>query len=121
MSNKRLAILGIGLYILRVLSSATDLEGNQQAPTVLILISGIGTLIFIVLVVMRLWNVAKITALMLAFFAVLSLGTPLIATPELSVINILVSGIGIAFFVSYFYTVFLLWDLPSSVTKNEPT
>ena len=32
MSNKKLTIFGAGLYILRVLSSATDLDGNPQAP-----------------------------------------------------------------------------------------
>lgn len=119
MSNKSLAVFGVGLYILRFLSSATDLDGNQQAPTLLILISGIGTLIFIIWAVVRLWAVARKVALVLASSAILSMGTPLIATPELSNINLLVSGISTAFFVSYFYAVFLLWHLLSSIDKNQ--
>jgi len=59
MKNKTLAIFGIGTYILSVLSSATDLEGNSTTPVVLIAISGITIVAFIVIATVRLWKEAK--------------------------------------------------------------
>lgn len=66
MRNKALAIFGIGTYILSVLSSATDLEGNAVAPFALITISGIVTAAFIVMAVIRLWKEAKGVSIALA-------------------------------------------------------
>jgi len=59
MKNKTLAIFGIGTYILSVLSSATDLEGDSTAPSTLIAISGIVTVAFIIMATIRLWKEAK--------------------------------------------------------------
>ena len=59
MENKALAIFGIGTYILSVLSSATDLEGNPTMPFILIVISGIATIVFIIMAVIRLWKEAR--------------------------------------------------------------
>lgn len=59
MTNKILAILGIGAYILAVVTSATDLDGNLRFPPALILISGTLGLIFIVMATMRLWKESK--------------------------------------------------------------
>lgn len=59
MKNKILAIFGIGTYILSVLSSAADLEGNYTAPAALIVISGIATALFIVMAIARLWKESK--------------------------------------------------------------
>jgi hypothetical protein len=58
MKNKTLAIFGIGAYILSVLSSAENLEGAFVAPVALVVVSGIATLIFIVLATIRLWQKA---------------------------------------------------------------
>lgn len=66
MKNKTLAIFGIGTYILSVLSSATDLEGNLIAPIVLVAISGIATAIFIIMAVIRLWKKAMGLSITLA-------------------------------------------------------
>ena len=63
MKSKTLAIFGIGTYILSVLSSAENLEGVSVAPVTLVVISGITTLIFIVLATVRLWKEAKSLAL----------------------------------------------------------
>ena len=41
MKNKTIAIIGIGSYILSVITSAEDLEGNFVSPITLIIISGI--------------------------------------------------------------------------------
>lgn len=65
MKNKTLAIFGIGIYILSVLSSAENLEGASVAPVVLVVISGIATFIFIVLATIRLWKEARVLAILL--------------------------------------------------------
>ena len=73
MKNKTLAIFGIATYILSFLSSATDLEGNSVAPTALIVISGIATIIFIVMATIRLWEEAKNLSIILASSALILL------------------------------------------------
>lgn len=69
MKNKTLAIFGIGTYVLSVLSSATDLEGNSVVPIALIVISGIATAVFIIMAIIRLWKEAKGVSITLAFSA----------------------------------------------------
>ncbi len=59
MSNKTLAFLGIGAYILSVFSSATDLDGNSIAPVFLVAISGPAMVVFVVWATIRLWKEAR--------------------------------------------------------------
>jgi len=67
MTNKILAILGIGAYILAVVASATDLDGNLRFPPALILISGTLGLIFIVIATIRLWKESKGVSIFILF------------------------------------------------------
>jgi len=71
MKGKTLAIFGIGTYILSVLSSATDLEGNSVAPIVLIAISGIATIVFYTMATIRLWKMRKSAPILLICSAVI--------------------------------------------------
>lgn len=71
MKNKTLAIFGIGTYILSVIASASDLEGNSVAPVALIVISGIATMVFIIIATVRLWKEAKNVSVLLASSAVI--------------------------------------------------
>jgi hypothetical protein len=66
-TNKILAILGIGSYILAVVASATDLDGNLRFPPALILISGTLGLIFIVIATIRLWKESKGLSIFILF------------------------------------------------------
>lgn len=56
MKNKTLAILGIASYLLSVISSATDSEGNFTSSEFLIFISGTLLLFFVVTASIRLWK-----------------------------------------------------------------
>jgi hypothetical protein len=47
MSNRNLGIIGVGLYVLQVLSSATDAAGNQKMPDTIVLVSGTENLIYV--------------------------------------------------------------------------
>lgn len=71
MKKRTLAIFGIGTYILSVLSSATDLEGNPVVPIALIIISGMATAVFIIMAIIRLWKEARGVSITLAFSAVI--------------------------------------------------
>jgi len=59
MKDKTLAVLGIGTYVLSVLSSAENLEGIPTAPIILVLISGVATAVFVIMAIVRLWEEAK--------------------------------------------------------------
>jgi hypothetical protein len=63
MSNRNLGIIGVGLYVLQVLSSATDAAGNQKMPD---------TIVFGV------WN-RKFNLRLVAAFALWKLGARFIA------------------------------------------
>jgi len=71
MKNKTIAILGIGSYILSVITSAEDLEGNFVSPIVLIALSGVLTIIFTVAATVRLWKGARYVSIILASSAVI--------------------------------------------------
>ena len=59
MKNKTLAIFGIATYALSVLASAENLEGNSVVPGILIIVSGIATIVFIIMATVRLWKEAR--------------------------------------------------------------
>ncbi len=98
MKSKTLVILGIVAYILSIISSAEDLEGNYTAPTVLIAISVIAMLVFTILVVVHLWKTQKITAIL---FLVSSLITLIYASVPVKIIN----------FLLFIWVVSLLWAM----------
>jgi hypothetical protein len=115
MKNKTLAIFGIGTYILSVLSSATDLEGNSIVPFALIVISGIATAIFIIMAIVRLWKEAKGVSIILASstlilyiltaiheFTFTSYGSPFI---------ILLNTIKVIDLIAFIWAVSLLWKM----------
>jgi hypothetical protein len=91
MKNKTLAILGIGTYILSVVSSATDSAGNSAVPVILIIISALASLVFIVMAAIRLWIQAK----------------PLVIAFVVSQIIIFISSVCQVFFFSYGSTTIL--------------
>mgnify|MGYP001595036036 CR=1 FL=1 len=73
MKSRTIAIIGIVSYILLVITSATDLEGNFLLPIALIAISGIITIIFVVMATIRLWKEAKHVSLILVLSAIVFL------------------------------------------------
>jgi glucan phosphoethanolaminetransferase (alkaline phosphatase superfamily) len=83
MKSKTLAIFGIGTYILSVITSATDLEGNSVVPIFLIAISGIATAVFIIMATIRLWKISKISSILLVSSTIILL--------ILSVVQVVVS------------------------------
>ena len=71
--SKTLAIFGVVTWILSVASSAEDLAGNYTAPTALIVVSALATLVFTIMAVVRLWKPQKVTAVLFLVLSVVSL------------------------------------------------
>lgn len=121
MKSKTLVILGIGTYILSVLSSAEDLAGNYTAPTALIAVSGIATIAFVVLATIRLWKGARDISIMLVSSEVILTILTVIQEATLpkygSPIIILLNFTKIANFVIFFYVIFLLWAMAKQENK----
>jgi len=97
MRNKTLAIFGIGTYILSVLTSASDLEGNPLMPFALIVISGIAALLFDTMAIVRLWKSARNVSITFAssiiilfIFGVIQEATsPAYGSPIIIMVNVL--------------------------------
>lgn len=107
MKSKTLAIFGIGTYILSVLSSATDLEGNSVAPIVLIAVSSIATIVFYTMATIRLWKMQKGAPLLLICSAVI-LVILLIAQ---DVAPVYINITRIINFIAFIWVIFLLWTM----------
>ena len=115
MKNKTIAILGIGSYILSVITSAEDLEGNFVSPIFLIVISGILTIIFIVAATVRLWKGARYVSIILASSAVIlfilsvvqGITSPSYGSPIIILLNIT----KVINFIAFIWAVLLLWTM----------
>lgn len=98
MKSKHLAIFGVITWILSVASSAEDLVGNYTAPTILIAVSALATLIFTIMAVIKLWKPQKITAIL---FLVLSLVSLVYVSALIKIIT----------FILFIWVISLLWAM----------
>jgi hypothetical protein len=105
MKNKTLAIFGAITWILSVLSSAEDLNGNYKAPVALIIVSAIATLIFMLMAVIRLWKPQKITAIIFLASSLISL---VYFSAPIKIIN----------FILFIWVVCLLWAMGKIYHKD---
>ena len=125
MKNKTLAIFGIGAYILSVLSSATDLEGNFIAPVVLIVISGIAIIVFIIMATVRLWKEAKSLSIILVSSAIILFILTVIQVFILfsygSPIIVLMNIIKVINFIAFVWAVIKLFKMKRIETVKETT
>jgi hypothetical protein len=125
MKNKIIAILGIGSYILSVITSAEDLEGNFVSPIVLIAISGILTIIFTVAATVRLWKGARYVSIILASSAVIlfilsvvqGIASPSYGSPIIILLNIT----KVINFIAFIWAVLRLWTMAKyeGLAKNS--
>jgi len=113
MKNKTLAIFGIGAYILSILSTATDLEGNYIMPIALNVISVIIMTVFVIMAVIRLWKIEKTVSIMLVLTAITlnTLPLPVLWFNITKVIS----------FIIYIWAVVLLWEMAKQegLAKNN--
>lgn len=110
MNNKILAFTGAGLFILQILTSASDSEGNSIVPTAVLLVVAVASLAYIVTAVIRLWEPEKLTAASLLILFLASAIAPLFLTQESSSINLIANFVKVAYALVYVYVVFLLYQ-----------
>jgi len=124
MKNKTLAIFGIVGYILTVITSAMDAEGNFLTPIWLIIIAGIIYIFFHVLALKRIWK-AKFESRLLLFSSILlvifQIIQEVISSADGSLIIILLNITRVVHFIAYFWAICLLWEIGKyeSSTKNQ--
>lgn len=124
MKNKTLAIFGIGTYILGVVTSATDVEGNPVMPIVLFVIPELATIIFIIMATIRLWKKTKCASILLASSTVIlfilsvvqSIVSPLYGSPIIILLNIT----KVINFIAFIWAVSLLWKMGKHSGQINP-
>ena len=125
MKNKTLAIFGIGTYILGVIASATDLEGNSTMPVALIAISGIVTAVFIVMAIIRLWKETKGVAIIFAsstlILYILSAIYGVLSPAYGSMLIILLNIAKVVNFIVFIWVIVKLFKINNTQIINQQT
>lgn len=115
MRNKTLAIFGIGTYLLSVIASASDLEGNSVAPIALIVLSGIAIVVFIIMATIRLWKEARSASILLVsstvILFILSVVQDVTSPLHGSSPTILLNITKVINFIAFVWAVLLLWAM----------
>ena len=123
MANKTLAIFGIVGYILTVITSAMDAEGNFLAPIWLIIVAGIVYLLFHILALKRIWKAKFESRLLLFSFIILiifEISKGFTSFVEGGSIIILLNNITIiVHLIAYFWAVAFLWKLGKETKEAE--
>lgn len=123
MSNRALAIFGIVAYILSVLSSAENLEGNSLAPIALVAISGIATVVFYVMATIRLWKIHKIAVVLFVTSVIIYIILLMIqgvTSPSYGSSTIILLNITkVIKLIAFIWVVVLLWKTTRQLEKNR--
>ena len=117
MRNRLLAVAGIVIRVLYIVSSATDQNGASLMPAALVLLSGTAELAFVVVATISLWRSARTVVLILAatevlllLFEALSLG---VALPYGSVAVITRNVMRVANLISFIWVIVKLFRTPA--------
>ncbi len=115
MKNRTIAIIGVVSYLISVITSATDLEGNLKFPIALNVISEIAVIVFIIIATVRLWSGAKYASIILASSAailfILSVVQGIASPSYGSSIIILLNITKVIYFIAFIWAVSLLWGM----------
>jgi hypothetical protein len=115
MKNKTLAIFGIITYILSVIASVTNEQGESTMPLALVGISGILSAVFIILATIRLWKTKRIASILLAtsslIFFCLGLMEVVCLPPYVNLLIILFNIIKVISLLVFIWVVSLLWKM----------
>ena len=123
MKNKALAIFGICTYTLSVVVSATNSQGESTMPPGLLLISGMLTIIFIILATKQIWKHSKVSSILLVSSFVIYFGAviaQIVYLPSNSSTLILLMNIAKVINVFVFiWTISLLWRMVKDKELSE--
>jgi hypothetical protein len=119
MKNKAIAIIGIVFYMLGVILSAEDLQGSPRFPPMLILISGTGMLMFIIMATIHLWKDKRYLSVILTLSTILfGVLTVICDYVKLNVI-ILTNITSVVWIIAYFWTIVTLFRKRDYETLKE--
>jgi len=114
MKNRTIAIIGIVSYILTLITSIEDTEGNYLSPPTLIALSGIITIIFTIIATVRLWKKARYVSIIFLsstiIFFVLTLVQVLIVPKGVVPAFSLVDVTGIIHFIMFVWVIIILFQ-----------
>lgn len=123
---KTLAIFGIGAYVLSVLSSATNLEGNFVASDALIFISGVAMIVFVIMATIRLWKEgSKSLSIIFASLVGTRFITDIVIFQEIVVladgspITIITNIITVVYVVAFIFVIVRLFKMKEGVVINK--
>lgn len=119
LKSKTIAIIGIVMYVLSVLLSAEDLQGNPKFPPMLILISGTGMLVFIIMATIRLWKEKRHLSIILALSTILFAVLTLIQDYAKLNAIILTNLTKLVYIIAYFWTIVILFRKKDHETLKE--
>jgi hypothetical protein len=114
MSNRKLAIFGIFVWLLSFITSIEDSSRNFISPPWLILLSGILFIIFFILALKRLWEFKLESRLFLISTVALFIFQAIqeITSPQYGSFIIVLTNIAkVVNFLIYFWIIFFLWKL----------
>jgi|WetSurMetagenome_2_1015567.scaffolds.fasta_scaffold75498_3 hypothetical protein len=122
MRNKLLAVAGIVIRVLYLVSSATDQNGAPLMPAALVLLSGTAELAFVVVATISLWRNARavvvvlaVTEVLLLLFEALALG---VAMPYGSVAVITRNAMRVANLISFIWVIVKLFRTPATRVRR---
>lgn len=128
MRGKTIAVIGVLSWLLGIVASATDNNGNFVAPIFLIAISGIVDFLFTVLAVICLWKTERFVSVALIFstvaLSILSVFQEIILPKYGSPLILVTNIVKVADFIIFVYAVCLLWakskheEASDSATQN---
>lgn len=108
--GKILALIGVGLYVPWVISSAEDMNANSLASDTFILLSGNAIVIYLVIAAIVLWKIGhKGVALALPITFIGTAIAVSFLTPNRSTINIVPNALKIIWALTYFYAAWLMF------------
>ena len=104
------------MYILQVLSSGSDTNGNSLTPDTIILFSGTASLVYVITAAVFLWEIGRKRVALVLPITFLATGAALFLTQNPSVLNVIINAVRVFAFVTYFYAVWLIFVSDSKRT-----
>lgn len=113
LKSKTMAIIAIVMYVLGVILSAEDLQGNPRFPPILKLISDTGMLTVIIMAIVRLWKQTRFVALTLMLSTILFFVLGVIQQAALSNVIVIFNLSKLVFLIA------LLWAIITLFQKKD--
>lgn len=112
-SNKTVAILGVLAYLLSVAASVTNLDGTPSAPTYLVIVSLMVSVVFFIFASVRLWKINRLLTVVLIGSSLGQLGLEYLlesSTPvNGSMLVVSTNAMKVIMLIVYFLALILLW------------